>query len=146
MSHVVNLELLILDLEALGVAAKACGLELIRNQKHYKWWGHSVGDYPIPTGFTAEELGTCEHALSVVGNDQAYEIGVVKRRDGKPGYQLLYDYFSGGKGLVEKIGGNEAPKLKQRYQVEIFRREMAKKGMRVSERIVNGKLQVEATR
>lgn len=143
MSHVAVIELEIKDLAALGAAAQALGMELRMGQRTYKWWGHSVGDYPLPVGFSEHELGHCEHALRVKGNSAAYEIGVVKRRDGKPGYTLLWDFYAGGYGLEAAVGQN-ASKLKQRYQVEVFKREMAKKGMRVNERMVNGKLRVEA--
>ena len=145
MSHVATIDLEIRDLAALQRAAQSLGLEFRVGQKNYKWWGRSVGDFPLPEGFTADELGHCEHALSVKDNPNAYEIGVVKRRDGKPGYTLLWDFYAGGYGLQDKVGLN-ASKLKQRYQVEVFRREMAKKGMHVTERMVNGKLQVEAVR
>lgn len=147
MSHVVNIDLVIKDLDALAQAAKECGLELVRNKKTYTWYGRYMSDSPLPEGFTADELGKCEHALRVIdGQPGAYEIGIVRRKDGKPGWQILFDYWAGGGGLVEKVGGNNAGKLKQRYQVAIFRREMAKKGMHVTERMVNGKLQVEAVR
>lgn len=145
MSHVATIDLEIKDLAALQRAAEALGLEFRQNQKRYKWFGVSVGDFPLPEGFTAAELGHCEHALSVKDNPGAYEIGVVKRRDGKPGYTLLWDFYAGGYGLEEKVGKN-AGKLKQRYQIEIFRRQMAKKGMHVNERIVGGKLHVEAVK
>lgn len=143
MSHVAEIELEIKDLAALSAAAKTLGLELRQGQKTYRWFGRSVGDYPVPVGFDASELGHCEHALSVKDNPNAYEIGVVRRRDGKPGYTLLWDFYAGGYGLVEKVGQNGS-KLKQRYQVEVFRREMAKKGMRINERVESGKLKVEA--
>ena len=146
MSHVASIELEIKDLSALHRAAQTLGLEFRTGQKTYRWYGVSVGDFPLPEGFAAGELGQCEHALSVKDNPGAYEIGVVKRRDGKPGYTLLWDFFSGGYGLQDKVGIN-ASKLKQRYQVEVFRREMAKKGMHVTERIdANGKLRVEAVK
>lgn len=101
MSHVATINVEIKSLDDLEAACRSLGLELVRDQKTYRWYGRSVGDYPLPAGFAAEELGTCEHAirvpLSVVGADRCYEIGVVKRRDGRPGYTLLWDFFDGGR-------------------------------------------------
>ena len=115
MSHVVSLKTKINSLEALERAAKSCGLEMHKGQSTYRWWGHSVGDYPMPEGFTKDQLGKCNHALSVPGNSQAYEIGVVDMNDGT--FRLLYDFYAGGKGLVERIGGNNADKLMDEYAI-----------------------------
>jgi hypothetical protein len=52
------------------------------------------------------------------GNDQAYEIGIVTRRDGKPGYLLLWDFYQGGYGLVDRVGEN-AKRLQQLYALEV---------------------------
>ena len=129
MSHISEIDLAITDVPALIVAGRQCGMEFLRDVKTCRYYDG--------------QREPCDHVLRVIGNDQAYEIGVVKRTDGKPGYKLLTDFYDGGRGLEEKVGIN-AGKLKQRYSIEIFRREMAKKGMRITERVVNGKLRVEA--
>lgn len=145
-SHVAEISLEIRDLDALAVAAKKIGLELRRGQQNYKWWGRSVGDYAIPAGFNAEELGKCEHALSIPGNDQAYEIGVVRRRDQKPGWQLLWDFYAGGRGL-EAVVGKDACKLKQRYAAEVAMKAARKQGFRVSEKMqADGKIRLVCQR
>ncbi len=104
MSHICTVDLHITDLTALQKAAEVLGLKLNLNQKTYKWYGRSVGDYPLPEGFKAEDFGKCEHTLSIPGNGQAYEIGVVARRDGKPGYTLMWDFWNGGYGLEKIVG------------------------------------------
>lgn len=131
MSHVCEMELEVKDLDALQEAAKAIGLELVRGQTKYKWWGHSVGDYPIPAGFTAQDLGNCDHALRIPGNPTAYEVGVVKRKDGKPGYQLLWDFYAGGYGL-EKVIGPDGGLLKQSYAVMVAKKQMLRQGYRAT--------------
>ncbi len=114
MSHVVEVNLQITSLSALKTAAKRCGLEFAEGKETYRWYGRHVGDYPLPDGFKATDLGKCEHALRVPDKKNAYEIGVVKRRDGQPGYTLLYDFYCGGFGLEEKVG-KQCSELCQQY-------------------------------
>jgi hypothetical protein len=130
MSHVATIELEIRDLEALKAACRVLGLEFVAGQRTYRWYGRHVGDYPLPQGFTPEDLGKCEHAIRVPGNAQAYEIGVVARRDGRPGWTLLWDFWQGGFGLEEKVG-KHADRLKQAYALEAARRAAQRAGHRV---------------
>jgi len=119
MSHTVEItNLLIRDLDALRRAGERLGLEFIPQQTTYRWYGHSVGDYPLPIGFTKEEMGHCEHALRIPNNNKAYEIGIVTRRDGQPGYALHWDFWNGGYGLTDKIG-KEGELLRQAYALEV---------------------------
>lgn len=133
MSHVVDMKIEIRDMQALEKACSRLGLELVKNQKTYKWFGRSVGDYPVPEGFTADELGKCDHAIRVKGNAGAYEVGVVKRKDG-PGYQLIWDFWQGGYGLQEKIGA-DGGLLKQHYAAQVAKKQLLREGYRVEERI-----------
>lgn len=114
MSHVATIDVQVTDLDALALACKDLGLELVRNQQTYRWYGESMGDFPLPQGFTTADLGKCAHAIRIPDSAQAYEIGVVPRRDGKPGFALLWDFWQGGYGLTAKIG-EQAEKLKQGY-------------------------------
>lgn len=133
MSHVATIEIQVKDLDALEAAAKRLGLSLRRGQTRYKWYGESVGDYPLPEGFTAADLGTCEHALVVDGaTDQTYEIGVTKRRDGKPGYTLLWDFFQGGYGLRERVG-HDGKALIQEYARTVAVKQARMQGFSVRE-------------
>ncbi len=130
MSHVSDFQLEINDLDALEIACKELGLELARGQKTYKWYGRSVGDYPVPAGFDVSDLGKCEHAIRIPGNSTAYEIGVVPSRTGK-GYTLIWDFYSGGMGLQAKVG-KDGDLLKQSYNVQHAVRHWQKKGFRVT--------------
>lgn len=129
MSHVAKIEVEIKDLEALKAAAKRIGGTFVEGQSRYAWYGQHVGDYPLPKGFAASDLGRCEHAIRVPG--ASYEIGVCKRRDGKPGYTLLWDFWHEG-GLEKRLGKN-GQRLVQAYAVETAKRAARRAGYLVSE-------------
>jgi len=89
MSHVTVIEFEIRDLECLRQACTELGLEFREGQKTFRWFGVHVGDYKVPDGFAVQDMGKCDHAIGLPGNGpskKAYEIGVVRRRDGKPGH------------------------------------------------------------
>ena len=122
MSHVTTIKMEIKDLVALKDACVKAGLEFRENKKTYKWWGYSVGDYPVPKGFTKEDLGKCDHAIGVPGNKNAYEIGVVVR-DGK--ISMLWDFYGGGQGL-EKVAGKDCCNLTEAYTQTVAVKEATK--------------------
>lgn len=132
MSHIATVDLEIRDLDALAEAAQRCGVELVRGQTRYRWYGTSVGDTPLPEGFATADLGHCQHVLRVPGNAKAYEVGVVSRRDGRPGYVLHWDFYAGGYGLQDHIGVN-CGKLKQAYGLAVARRQLTRQGFTVQE-------------
>jgi hypothetical protein len=102
------------SVEALVKSCQRLGtLELVEG-KTYKWFGQSVGDYPLPVGFTAADMGKCDFVIRVtdsaleaagLSRDNVYEVGVVRRRDGKPGYMLMYDFWNNGYGLMPFLSG-----------------------------------------
>lgn len=94
MSHVDNISTHMeeFDLEVAKALCKRKGWQFLEGQKTFAWWGVSEGDYPIPAGFTAEDLGKCDHAIRIP--DCGYEIGLVKHG---LGYAILADfYYTGG--------------------------------------------------
>lgn len=121
MSHVATIEVIIKDqeLEALGAAVKELGLELVRDQKTFKSYQSGL---------------MCDHAIRVPGNPDAYEIGVVKRDDGK-GYELKWDTYGGGRYLLEKVGTG-AQKIKQGYATQVAIKAARAGGFRVVGRSV----------
>lgn len=147
MSHVVAIDLKITDLVALAKAADECGCELVKDVRTYKWFGRHVGDYPMPKGFTYDQLGKCDHVIRVRGAKRnTYEIGVVKMPDGS--YTCLFDFFEGGYGLMDRVSNDTKRqgigKLLQRYTAEVTRRQLRKQGFRVVERVnKNGQLVIQ---
>jgi hypothetical protein len=138
MSHVSRIELEINDLETLKEACRSLGLEFVADQKTFKWYGWHMGDYPLPDGFTFEDMGRCDHAVRVPGAD--YEVGVVRKGNG---YVLLWDFWQGG-GL-EKVLGKKAGKLKQAYAVQRIRREARQKGYHCVEKRTDQGIRITLT-
>jgi hypothetical protein len=101
MSHVDLMKCEVKSLTALAKAVERLGGELRENQKTFKWFGTSVGDYPIPTGYSAKDMGHCEHALHFP--QCQYEVGVVpdKKKEGQ--WELMADFWGAG-GLSKVIG------------------------------------------
>lgn len=138
MSHIVAVELVVEDLDVLAAACRKIGLTLHRGVKNYKWYGRSVGDYPLPSGVAVEDLGKCDHVIRVDGAaGQTYEIGVVKKKDEK-GFSLLWDFWNGGYGLQDVVGEN-CKNLKRSYAMEKTRDWGRKNGYRVVETTAGGK-------
>ena len=143
MSHIAEIKLNVTDLPALRTAAQKLGLEFRAGQKTFKWYGTDMGGQTYPAGFGPKDLGKCEHAISVPGNDKAYEIGIAARRDGKPGYILLWDSWCGGMGLADKVGPDTGL-LQQRYAIEAARNEAGLQGWECNEvRLPNGNIELE---
>jgi hypothetical protein len=88
------------DLDCLGKAAADLGLELVRDQKTYRTYSTQK----------------CDHAIKMTGHSDAYEIGVVKSKDG---YDLMQDTFMGGRGMVAAVGGMDCNSLKQSYAAQV---------------------------
>jgi hypothetical protein len=146
MSHVSTVEIEIKDVPALAAACSAMGLELVLDQKQYRWFGEHVGDYPIPDGFTKDDLGRCEHAIRIPGDGKAYEIGVVKRRDGKPGYVLMWDFWAGGYGLQDKVG-KDCGRLAQEYAAQVAIKKAKLQGFNVQRKqLEDGRVQLVCVR
>ena len=144
MSHVVDLKIEILDLDSLLIAAKKLGLEWL-DQRTFRWFGRFMNDSPIPKGFTANDYGKCLHAIGIPGNNQSYQVGVVRNPNGR-GFTLLYDAWSGGLGLEAKIG-KDASKLRQRYAAEVAIKNARRQGFRVTEQAgTDGKIKLVCRR
>jgi hypothetical protein len=128
MSHITKINLIVKDLDAMDRATKRLGLELIRGQKT----------------FISYTSGQCDHVLRVAGSPGAYEIGLIKRADGK-GYDLGWDahmsiHYPPTKALYDKVGysqketvqGANANKLLDWYAAEVARKQMSKQGFQVN--------------
>jgi hypothetical protein len=151
MSHITTIDLQVKDLDSMVKACERLGLELVMGQKQFKWYGRFMGDTKAPQGLDPKDYGKCEHAIRVKGGGpQTYEIGLVKRADGK-GYTLAYDYWQGGFGLSEKIEydaskSHTAAKLRDWYAAEVARKQMSKQGFMVKLTQQNRKVQVTCSK
>ena len=148
MSHVETAKVTITDLEALQKAAARLGAEFVQDKKTYPFFGRHVGDYPLPQGFTASEMGKCDHAIRVPGIN--YEVGVCRAKDGK-GYTLLFDFYGHQRGghdgeLLRKHFGDKLVKLVDAYSIEALKSVARKKGYTTSEsKLPNGKTKLLVT-
>jgi hypothetical protein len=123
MSHITTIKTEIRDLDALKCACTECGAVFVEGQTRYRWFGESVGDYPLPEGITKEQLGKCSHVIRVPGVE--YEIGVVQKPNGH--WTLAYDFWGPGQGLLQKFGEG-CQHLMQLYAVHKTIHEAQKKG------------------
>src|SRR5262249_30989281 len=131
MSHISEIAIQVKDLDSLEAACRELGLELVRGQTKYKWFGQWVGDTPLPPGVKKSDLGKCDHAIRIPGNEAAYQIGVCKNSDGT--FSLRWDFWCGGYGLEERVGSG-AGKLIQSYAAEVAMRQARKQGYAVQRR------------
>lgn len=151
MSHVVAIKTAFNDAEALRSAFDALGFD-VSEAESYRWWGYSVGDYPVPEGFTAAELGRCHFKATQRGaTSGGYEAGIIDKeqlpanhpaRSAYPGrYIVQYDFFD--QTLAKKLGSEGAPHLCQRYAVEVARAQLRRKGYQLTEeRQPDGRIRV----
>ncbi len=134
MSHISTCKAKITDIGALKAALKELGgCELIENKKTYKWFGRSVGDYPLPEGLTLDMLGKCDHVVKVDGVD--YEVGLTRTNEltpqGTPVWTLAYDFWGPGQGLLQKFGDG-CGLLSQAYNTHKMVREAEAQGYMVT--------------
>lgn len=130
MSHVATIECEVKSLKALQSTCDRLGLIWKEGKKNYEWFGRHVGDYPIPEGFSVNDMGKCDHAIGVPGCK--YEIGVVKNRlDNGKTHVLLWDFWD--RDLKNAMGGQKAPKLTQMLTIEQSKLAAKQKGLHVKE-------------
>lgn len=142
MSHVTTVETKITSLTALRAAAEELGAEWRQDQRTYKWYGRSMGDYPLPAGMTKETLGTSEHAIRVPGVE--YEIGVYRKPDNT--YGLAFDFWGPGQGL-QRAFGDKLEKLSQGYAKHAAFAEFKKRGYTVQQVAAkDGHVRLQVTR
>ena len=137
MSHVMLIDVVVRDLDALEVAAVRCGLELRRGQRTFRWYGRWMNDFHATDaafrhGVPPESYGTCEHALAIPGDAHAYEVGLIRAPDGR-GFRLLWD---GWDRRLEPLIGASGGRLMQQYAVAATRREAARRGHQVRGEVI----------
>lgn len=168
MSHVAQVEIEVTNLDDLAQAARRLGLELVTDQKEYKAYfsAAQIAEWTangriknlkdiVPPGFDPSEYGKCEHVIRLRPDKareyeekyhaKPYEIGIVHRRDGKPGFALLWDSI--GCGLTDYCGA-QLGRLKQAYALVAARRTAVAQGFRVVREVTaqDGRIQLEVTK
>jgi len=121
MSHISKIELEVNDLGTLGRVCSRLGLELIKGQKTFKWFGR--------------EDGKCDHAIKVPGAN--YEIGVIKAGNA---FELKCDYYDP---IIGKAIGRTGGLLKQAYAVERAKAEARRKGYTVIEKMTDSRIRLQ---
>lgn len=107
-------EPMFVDLACLTKAAEMLGLDVVQTSE-YAWYGRHVGDFPIPQGMTAAELGhnakfvlrmNPETRRRILGKhgDQPYDIGIVADPNNSGCYIPLLDFWAQGKGMTKVTG------------------------------------------
>lgn len=137
MSHVAKIELNIKNIDVLKKVVKQHFNAELKKQNTYKWWGHWVGDYPLPDGFTKEDLGKCDYAISHPNCE--WEIGVVKNKNGI-GFTLMYDFYGHKGQQLHSVFGENLGKLRQRYTIDNIKAECVKRKQKVIERKIERKV------
>jgi len=134
MSHLVAVKVKITDLEALAAACVNLGAALVRGVTTYNWFGQTMGDYPLPAGYTTADLGKCTHVIRIPGVH--YEVGVVAKANGQ--FDLLFDFWGrpgssrhDGHRLKDEFGEGLC-RLVQHYNVERTARLCTQRGHQVS--------------
>lgn len=135
MSIIATVELEVKDLDAAARAARRLGLELRKGQRTFRQHiSHGAGDQ-------------CDHAIGVIGSTSAYEIGMIKKEGGV--YQLKFDHYQRGKGLMEKVASGDRldniGKFQQAYATEVVIGEFKRAGHRYRESTdASGNIKLEA--
>ena len=123
MSHIATVKLTIKSLEALKRACRKLGLQLNLGQQTFKWFGTDRPWYQaeasgLKNGIPVKDYGKCQHAISLPGNGEAYEVGVIKNPQGE-GLTLAFDSYRGGEGMMAKVGGEGCETLIQEYALQV---------------------------
>lgn len=123
MSHVVKVDLVIRDLEALEEACDALGVRLERDETTFQSYF---------------DRAPCDHRIVLPdAEDGSHEIGLIAREDGAEGWELHLDPWTdagGGFGPLEERVGKECIRLRRAYAERAAVRKMEALGWVVSNR------------
>jgi len=147
MSHVASVDCFVTNLEELRAVADRLGFTLVEGAKNYAWYGRFMNDSRDFGKHDPATFGTCEHKLRMKDHieGQDYEIGLVARLDGQPGWEMLYDNWGPGQRLHERAGVGLAT-MKDEIAAEAATRAAQRKGYRVRRTVnADGKLQLRIT-
>ena len=115
MSHISTCETVFNCEDSIREAAEDCGLEIVQSKVFTTYGG---------------QQDACDFKMVIPGDGQAYECGFVKNEDGT--YDLQYDSYNGGRGMMQKIGEN-AGRFEGNYKYARTKRALRKQGVRFRE-------------
>jgi len=118
MSHITEISVEIHDLTALDEACKELGVQLMKNQKQFRWFG--------------SRKSSCDHAITIPGNSSCYEIGVKEKA--KNSFSLEWDQWAGAQGMVAMVG-QDATKLIDHYGANVAKKQLKRQGYRINQSI-----------
>ena len=113
MSHIARVGCLIRDLDALAVACAAKNAELRIGQKT----------------FASYTTGSCEHAIGLLDNPTAYEIGLVRNGEA---WDLAWDNYGMRGGALQDRFGAGLVGLQNEYLAVVAEAQLRREGFMVS--------------
>lgn len=134
MSHVVaHPDVCFSDFDALSAACEELGLEFRSGQKTWKYWGSWANDYhqqdaAYKHGIKPEDYGKGDHAISVKGDNTAYEIGLVSNPKADGSFMPVYDFYGAYGQKIQAKAGKNLEKLKGKYAEHAIRNQASKQG------------------
>ena len=133
------------DLDALAEATEALG-GVCLSDTAARWWGHSVGDYPLPEGYTADSLQAAmkRPARTLRFPGASYDVAAVPRLDGKKGYELVLDWY--GTGGLTLVLGQKGGRLAAAYNEAVTVKAAKKQGFTVTRSVEKGKVMLALSR
>jgi len=130
-SHVVGVELEISDLDAFAAAVEALGGEYLAGETRWRWYGCWVRDYhkgdaAYKHGVEPSRYGVADAGVARFSGCD-YDLGLYKHPTKEGVFLPVFDFFSGGKGLVKKLGRN-LEHLKTEYGLQVSESTMRSQG------------------
>ena len=153
MSHVVASKVFVTNLDDARVVGDELGFDLIENATKFAWYGKWVNDFSgsraaVTAGYDPKTFGTCEHKLRMKDHQQGdYEIGLVRRVDGKPGWELVYDDYSSYGAKINKKAGKNLGRFKAKLGERVITRGAIAQKFGVQRSVMaDGRIRVAASR
>lgn len=119
MSHLATVEAQIKDLDAVEAACKEMGWTLHRGQTQFKMWYD-------------DQFEKCDHAISIPGNFNGMELGLVKQDDGT--FRLHHDDLIEDELEKRMTADNGFCGFLPQYEAAVTRKFLMRKGIRFTEK------------
>ena len=93
---------LITDLACVPIIAKLLGAQVL-DQREWRWYGHHVGDWPVPEGIDVNSLGK-DAVLVLRFPNTEYDLAIIKDPNNPGCFTYIYDWYGRGGGLTKYLG------------------------------------------